>query len=114
MTRVMWALIVVLAAWTMSAQAQVTAVDLSGLGMGVLMMPQSVETDGHPDTREWLVRPLLSTQGRIIAERSGRLCVGPWFDLSQWTIQRIGFTDWLTRMNGQVFERQPLMTPACP
>ena len=96
------------------AQGPITSVDLSSLGMGVLMLPEAIETDGHPDTREWLVRPLFgSSQARVVAERAGGLCVGPWFSVYGWQIQRIGLTDWLTRINGQIFERQPLMTPPC-
>lgn len=106
---------VVVSVGAVSAQGgPTTSVDLSGLGMGVLTMPQAIETDGHPATREWLVRPLFSSQARVVAERAGGLCAGPWFDISSWTVQRIGLTDWLTRLNGQLFERQPLLTPSCP
>jgi hypothetical protein len=112
--RVLVVLLAVSSLASLHAQGPVIAVDLSGLGMGVLTLPEAIETDGDPRTREWLVHRVFSPLFRVVAERPGGLCAGPWFDASGWTVQRLGATDWLTRLHGQVFERQPLLTPVCP
>jgi hypothetical protein len=118
-----------LAAVPAQAQTIESVFDLSVLGWGALDTPQSVETDGDPDTREWLVRPV-SQVGRplfrVVTERGGLLCAGDWFNangpeskfmypLTLVTVQRVGrFDKLVVRQNGSsVVTVVALDTPVC-
>lgn len=97
------------------------SLDLALAGLGPLGDVRSIETDGNPRTREWLVSPIDTshederTIWRVVAERPTGLCVGPWMDATGWRIERIGHVDWLTRVDtdAQRLDGVRLDTPAC-
>lgn len=103
--------------------------DLAGLGWGALDVPQSIETDGDLNTREWLIRPAVDNwvpMYRVVAERNGAACAGPWFTVpsadatptflgTRLTVQRVGLVHKLVvrRMGSDLVSVVALDTPVC-
>lgn len=113
------AVAVVLAGATMAAQTVESVINLSAFGWGPISIPQAIETDGDLTTREWLVRRLFAADMRVVAERNGGICAGPWFVPSTLnntsTVQRVGLVHKLVsqRSDGRV-EIMSFDTPHCP
>jgi hypothetical protein len=71
---------VVVAVSVGSAQTVESTLNLSSLGWGNLDTPRSIETDGDFSTREWLISSADTGLWRVVAERAGGICAGPWFN----------------------------------
>lgn len=111
------------------AQTVEATLDLTALGWGELDTPQSIETDGDLSTREWLIRPVVNAgvpMFRIVAERDGRACAGPWFNANGsdaafsflttlTSVQRVGLVHKLVvrQMGSSVVTVLALDTPVC-
>ena len=115
MTKTLTAAVVTLSLATSAAAQSVTTVDLSALNLGgVLTMPQAIETDGNPDTQEWLIGRLFSAEYRVIAVTPAGLCVGAPFSAgADWRIQRVGRVDKLTRLTWPTFAIMDILHPRC-
>ena len=84
-------------------------------------MPKGIETDGNPNTIEWLVQSLETYQYRVVAERAGGICAGPWFQAGTTLFQavrleKVGPTHKLlvTTMGSPQVTQIALLTPSCP
>jgi len=112
------AMVVVVAGATMAAQTVESVIDLTSFGWGPLTVPQSIETDGDFATREWLVRRAFSPEMRVVAERGGTACAGPWFTPTTngtTSVQRVGVIHKLiTQLPDGRVEVTALLTPSCP
>lgn len=77
-----------LSAHAVSAQTVEWTAALDGLGWGNISA-QSVETDGDPLTREFLVEQidpmgdLFPHRLRVVAVRPSKVCPGPWFTVER-------------------------------
>lgn len=95
--RLLFAALFVLLVSPASAQTVEATYDMSAVGWGLIEVPQSIETDGDPTTREWLIRSLSTLKYMAVAIRPGRVCVSEWFSggepgafLTQTTVQTVG------------------------
>ncbi len=122
--RLAFAFVLALCAAPASAQTVESSIEMDALGWGQLDLPVSVETDGDLATREWLVRRVhifRAPEFRIVAERGGAACAGPWFNapaadlFTTVAIQRVGLVHKLvTRDKGaSVVHVVALDTPVC-
>lgn len=106
---------------TVSAQTIDRVLDLSALGWGRLESPKGIDTDGNPATIEWLIQSLDTFQYRVVAERNGGICAGPWFsaggNLFQVThLEKVGPVHKLlvSVMGANQITQIALLTPSCP
>jgi hypothetical protein len=120
MQRFVMACALVVAAATASAQTVERVIDLGGLGWGRLEVPTGIDTDGNPQTVEWLIQSLDTYQYRVVAERNGAICAGPWFAAGTSLFQavrleKVGPTHKLlvTTMGAATVTQIALLTPAC-
>lgn len=105
---------------TVSAQTVDRVIDLTALNWGRLEIPMGIETDGNPATIEWLVQSLDTRQYRVVAERNGGICAGPWFavnvDLFQAVrLEKVGPVHKLlvAVMGANQITQIALLTPSC-
>lgn len=103
-----------------SAQTVDRVIDLGSLGWGRLEVPKGIETDGNPATTEWLVQSLDTYAYRVVAERNGGICAGPWFQAGTTLFQavrleKVGPTHKLlvTTMGAAQITQIALLTPSC-
>ena len=112
-------LVLVFSASTASAQTVEATLDMSALGWGPLALPQSIETDGDLNTFEWLLKratwTVMLPEVRIVAERDGGTCSGPWFTLpsAAWSVQRRGLIHIIVAQDAQDVKIIRLDTPVC-
>lgn len=118
-TALLVALALVALAPPVEVQAQTVEKSINLAALGAVSNPELVETDGNLATVEWLIRHNDGANVRIIAERNGGYCMGPWFAprTSLWqtmTVQRQGVLSKLVlwAANG-VLTVVGLTTPTC-
>lgn len=73
--------VIVCAGAAVRGQTPETTIDLSTLGWGPVAATP-VDTDGNPDTTEWLVFSHSNRFWRVVAIRNG-VCAGEWFRASE-------------------------------
>lgn len=103
-----------------SAQTVESTLDLSALGWGGIDTPEPIETDGDFTTREWLIRSYETNLFRVVAERGGTICAGPWFNpkphmFAPVALRRLGVTHVLLvrAVAQEVVTIVRLDTPSC-
>lgn len=100
------------------AQTVERTFDLNALGWGPVSAPLAIETDGDLATLEWLVAKSFSTEKRVVAERNGGLCAGPWFSpttslVASIDVRRVGLIHKLFVTEGTITKQIALLTPTC-
>lgn len=117
MIRAVFALVAVLLVPSLTHAQTIGRVDLSafGFGLGVVGLPQAIETDGNPSTQEWLLSQVFSNQRRVVSvQPDGTVCAGPIFHADgSWYVQRVGHVSMLTRLAWPIFEWMALPHPTC-
>lgn len=128
MTRLLWLAAAVVLLFTTSATAQTVEreINLAALGWGAVEA-WPIDTDGHPETEEWLVRAPATpftfiTTYRVVAVREDArdgLCIGDWFNPRATTpyakiaLMRLGRVDKLRVDEPGTLRIVSLDTPPC-